>query len=296
MPTVAKYSDSMPTYTVDQSIEDIILAEDRRGIARLRAYLPDDFCVQAAKYILEQSGDVLIATGFYTLSAGKSETDGPPGAIAIGNALQSLGRRVAYISDHHTTSLLRDLVGDNVEVIDFPICNAATSQQASENILSQQKPGLIISIERCGRNIDGIYRNMWDDDITAHTARLDYMFESSVPSVGIGDGGNEIGMGNLAKVIPGLELLSGKPAVTTVNHKVIASVSNWGGYGLVAALSQLTGRNLMPTPEAEARLIHRMVELGAVDGVSGKNKACVDGFTLEENTEVLRRLNERLIA
>jgi hypothetical protein len=34
------------------------------------------------------------------------------------------------------------------------------------------------------------------------TARLDYLFDSGTPSVGIGDGGNEIGMGNLAEIIP----------------------------------------------------------------------------------------------
>ncbi len=49
-----------------------------------------------------------------------------------------------------------------------------------------------------------------------NTARLDYLFEHGIPSVGIGDGGNEIGMGNLAEVIPGVDRL------------VLASVSNWG--------------------------------------------------------------------
>ena len=43
---------------------------------------------------------------------------------------------------------------------------------------------------------------------------------------------------------------------------------------------------------AGVRLIHRMVELGAVDGFSGENKNYVDGFTLEENGAELRRLRE----
>ena len=271
------------------SIEDIILANDQRGVSELRPHLPADFCGQAAQHILDHPGDVLIVTGFYILSAGKSETDGPPGAIAIGSALQALGRRVSYVSDSHTTPLLRDWLGDEAEVVDFPIWDVKTSQQAAADILSELKSSLVISIERCGRSKDDIYRNMRAADITAYTARLDYLFETGIPSVGIGDGGNEIGMGNLAQVIPSVDKLPDQPAVTRVDRLVIASVSNWGGYGLVAALSRLVGRNLLPRVEEDARLIRRMVKLGAVDGFSGENKNYVDGFTLEENGEVLRR-------
>jgi hypothetical protein len=113
--------------------------------------------------------------------------------------------------------------------------------------------------------------------------------------VGIGDGGNEIGMGNLAEVIPTVERLPRNPAVTQVDRLVIASVSNWGGYGLVAALSRIAGRNLLPTVEQETRLIHRLVDLGAVDGTTGERKYYVDGFTTQQNGELLSRLH-RLLA
>ena len=275
---------------MDQTIEEIILADDQRGVSELRLHLPPDFCSQAAHYILDHPGDVLIATGFYILSAGKPETDGPPGAIAIGNALQALGRRVSYVSDIHATPLLRDWLGDEAEVVDFPICDVMSSQRAANDVLSRLRPGLLITIERCGRCQDDIYRNMRSADITPYTARLDYLFQAGIPSVGIGDGGNEIGMGNLAEIIPNVDRLPNDPAVTKVDRLVIASVSNWGGYGLVAALSQLVGRNLLPSVEEDSRMIRRMVELGAVDGFSGDNKNYVDGFTLEENASVLRRL------
>ncbi len=74
-----------------ESIEDIILDHDKRGVAALRPYLPVDFCTRAAEYVLENSGHVVITTGFYILMSGSAETDGPPGALAIGNALQTLG-------------------------------------------------------------------------------------------------------------------------------------------------------------------------------------------------------------
>lgn len=280
---------------MSESIEDIILNHDQRGVSALRPHLPADFCSQAAQFIVDHSGDVLIATGFYILSAGKPETDGPPGAIAIGNALQTLGRKVSYVSDIHTTPLLRDWQGNKAEVIDFPIADVETSRVKAKEILEQLQPGLLISIERCGRTSRDTYLNMRSVDITQHTARLDYFFESGIPSVGIGDGGNEIGMGNLAEIIPGLDKLPHNPAVTRVDKLVIASVSNWGGYGLVAALSRLVGRNLLPSIEEDQRLIQRMVVTGAVDGFSGENKYYVDNFTLEENAALLERLHDIVI-
>ena len=273
-----------------RSIEDTILENDMRGVSELRSHLPPDFCTQAAQYILDNLGDVVIVTGFYILSAGQHETDGPPGAIAIGNALAALGRTVTYVSDLHTTPMLRDWLGEGVRVVDFPIGDIDSSREAAAEILSQLKPGLLISIERCGRTKDEKYLNMRAADITRYTARLDYLFERGIPSVGIGDGGNEIGMGNLAEVIPGVDRLPDDPAIAKVDRLVLASVSNWGGYGLVAALSQLVGRDLLPTTDEDERLIRRMVDAGAVDGTSGENKYYVDNFTLEQNAGVLRRL------
>ena len=86
--------------------EDIVLRGDRSGIAELRGSVPDDFCTQAAQFVLDHPGKVLIATGFYILSAGAPETDGPPGAIVLGQAIESLGSHVAYVTDAHTAPIM----------------------------------------------------------------------------------------------------------------------------------------------------------------------------------------------
>ena len=273
-----------------ETIEDIILDHDARGMLSLRPHLPSDYCSQAARYVMDHPGDVIIVTGFYILMAGRPETDGPPGAIAIGKALQALGRRVTYVSDQYTTPVLQAWA-DDADIIDFPIADIPESKQQAASILDRVRPSLLISIERCGRNKDDAYLNMRSRDISPQTARLDYLFDSTVPSVGIGDGGNEIGMGNLVDVIPSVESLPDLPAVVTVDRLVIASVSNWGGYGLVAALSRLAGKNLLPSVEHETRIIREMVEAGAVDGTTGEAIATVDNFTTEENAAILARLH-----
>lgn len=276
------------------TIEDIILSEDKRGVSELRPFLPADYCDQAARYVLDHPGRVAIITGFYILTAGQHETDGPPGAIAMGNALQELGSQVTYVTDCHTAPMMRKWLEDRAEVVDFPIAAEKESREAASQLLADLRPDLLITIERCGRNANDVYLNMLSRDITEFTARLDYLFEHGVPSVGIGDGGNEIGMGNVAEHIPPVDRLPDEPAISTVDRLVLASVSNWGGYGLVAAISSLVGRNLLPSIEEDARLLAEMVDDGAVDGGSGQNRYYVDNFTLEENAELLGLLHKRV--
>ena len=278
-----------------ETIEDIILDFDKRGMLALRPHLPVDFCEQAAKYVVDHPGHTVIATGFYVLMAGKPETDGPPGAIAIGNALSQLGRRVTYVSDECTAPVLRSWAGD-AEVIEFPVTGVAESKQHAAQLLETLKPDLLISIERCGRNRDDEYLNMRGRSITDNTARLDYLFDGSVPSVGIGDGGNEIGMGNLIDIIPTVDSLPDDPAISEVDRLVIASVSNWGGYGLVAAISRLEGKNLLPSAESEAGMVEAMIDAGAVDGTTGDAVPTVDNFSMEENGALLARLHMAVAA
>jgi hypothetical protein len=71
-------------------------------------------------------------------------------------------------------------------------------------------------------------------------------------------------------------------------------VSNWGGYGLVASLSKLKNQNLLPSVEEEQEILKRTVELGAVDGMSGKNELTVDLFTMEENSQTIVELQTYL--
>ena len=283
------------------TIEDII-NHNRRGINALRPHLPDDFCAQAARYLLEHPGPVIIATGFYIIMSDAPETDGPPGAFAIGNAIRELGYPVAYAADDPVAGMMANWLsqqGDPSLVIDFPITgDAAKNYQAARNAVAEHEPSLVISIERCAPDAHGTYRNMRGIDISDKTARIDRLFELGIPSIGIGDGGNEIGMGNLLEVVESADLLPDYPAITTCNHLIASSTSNWGGYGLVAALSVEVGHNLLPDVESDAACIRYLVDAGAVTGVTGAHDYLVDEFTLEENAAVLQELhdfvNERL--
>lgn len=276
------------------TIEDIILQKDQRGVSALKSLLPSDYCTQAAQYLLDHPGTTVITTGFYILYGDAVETDGPPGALAIGNALKQLGRRVVYVTDTYCKPVMESLVGPETQVVDFPITGSSESETYADNLLKQLDPALLISIERCSPSRDGIYRNMKSVDVSEYTAKIDVLFRLHDHSIGIGDGGNEIGMGLLENEIPTFPKLPKNPAATPCKHLVITSVSNWGGWGLVAALSRLTGKNLLPSVEEEAEWVRKCVAMGVVDGFTGEAKEYVDGFPLKEYGQPLVQLHQLL--
>ena len=276
------------------NIDDIVLDRDRRGVSALRPHLSNSFTLDAARLVLDNPGTAIVVTGFYILDAKAAETDGPPGAVVIGNALHDLGYNVVHVTDRYAASLMSATGGDHARVIEFPIVDDDTSREFATGLLKEVEPSVIISIERCGLTSEGLYRNMRGRDLTAYNARIDHIFTDAHATVGIGDGGNEIGMGNLADQIPKIDTLVELPCVTRTTELVIASVSNWGGYGLVAALSQLCGRDLLPSIEEERRLMTQTVDLGAVDGMSAVQEYKVDGFTFNENSETVQALHDYL--
>ena len=277
------------------TIEDIILQDDMRAVSGLRPYLSADFVTESAELLLERKGTVMITTGFYILSAKSAETDGPPGAVALATALREIGSEPVFVTDEYSSKVLAAL-STGIEVVEFPITNHFQSAEFANNLLKEYAPSALVSIERAGLAKDGTYRNMRNVDISEWTARIDHLFDQHPYSIGIGDGGNEIGMGNLFKVIPDVKGLHENPSVTTTTCLVIASCSNWGGFGVIAAMSRRTGRNLLPSPEEVERMVEQCIKAGAVDGFSGDSKAWVDGKSPEEDGVCLRNLHEVLKA
>ena len=209
-------------------IEDIILVKDTRTVSNLRSYLSPTFVRDAAQFILDRPGPVMIASGFYIIHGGNVETDGPPGAIAIGRALQALGRPVYYVTDSYGAFCFRSEEERGARVVEFPIVSDEESRAEALRLLDEIQPSVLIAIERAGVTTGGTYRNSAGGDMTAYTARLDHLFINHPATIGIGDGGNEIGMGVLYEAILRVPTLAPLPTVTPVTHLIVASVSQLG--------------------------------------------------------------------
>src|SRR5207249_10677171 len=85
----------------------------------------------------------------------------------------------------------------------------------------------------------------------------------------VGDGGNEVGMGNVRPRLAREGALMARIAsAVRVKYLVVAGVSNWGAYGIVAALSWLSGQMLLHGAAEERRLVEACVEAGAGEGIT----------------------------
>ena len=127
------------------------------------------------------------------------------------------------------------------------------------------------------------------EDITEFTAKFDLFFEECrCPSIAFGDGGNEIGMGNVLNALDDFDII---PSVTTCDELVIASVSNWGVYGVMAALSDLLNRDLFELIDPEPTANYLMAN-GCLDGVTKRRENSEDGFPIEISRSIIRQLRD----
>lgn len=266
------------------SIEEIILLHSQRGMDILNKHMKQDFCKSVAEkiYALERK-NILLTTGFYV--AGYAETDGPPGTLYLAKALKKLGFSPVIITDSFCKGFFND---ETIPVI------YVEKGFDCESVLDEYSPAALISIERCGENINGDYANMRGVSIAEHTADIDKLFDlalkKGIYTVGVGDGGNEIGMGNLKDIIS--DELSLVPCKTEVSDLVIATISNWGAYGIAACLSVLEKKNLFASYNEIYSYIEYIVGKGSVDGVKKEHIPTVDGYDKAVEMEIVDKIND----
>jgi D-glutamate cyclase len=302
---------------------DHLLALDpgRRGIA---AFFEVGGARRAAEALF-RSRRVLITTGFI-VEPKIPETDGPPGAAVLGRALRTLGAEVSYVTDADTIPVVAAALRALGEP---PAVHAyGDGPRAAAELLERARPTHVVAIERPARSRSGDYLNMRGQSVAEWNRPIDELFVfgsdgvmsrskrgwpgldrrgsvrrpatsvrrpvSSVRrpvTIGVGDGGNEVGMGNVrARLARQGALMARIAATVTVDHLVVAGVSNWGAYGIVAHLGHLAGQALLHTPAQERELVAACVEAGAHDGVTRRREPTVDALPLDVHASVVALL------
>ena len=296
----------------------------KRGIDALyapaRARSAEPLCAAAARHLMNlATGDrVVLVTGSLTrpwVSPTIGETDGPVGVAAlaralsygfnaipiivtdesllepVGATLKAAGQAVVSMEQAERATANRRFCSVAV-VRGYPIDDAAARDQA-KSMMTELKPRVVISVERAGMTPRGTYHNMLGQDYSEGRARIDYLVEESsrqrVPTVGIGDGGNEIGMGAVAdavhRYVPHGEILCARVPTDVL---LPCGVSNWGCYAIQAALALLTKRpELLHTATMERRLIEAAANAGLVDGNTGKCEATVDAMSSDVHASIV---------
>jgi hypothetical protein len=298
----------LPSPSFDAVDHLLALDPGRRGIA---AFFQAGAARRAAT-ALARSRRVVITTGFI-VEPKMAETDGPPGAAVLGRALRRLGADVSYVTDAETipvmAAALRAL-GEPPGVHAY-----GDGPRAADDVLARARPTHLVAIERPARSRSGDYLNMRGHSVAEWNRPIDELFVAvgsgdatsrskrgwpargrrvsggRPVTVGVGDGGNEIGMGNVrGRLVRQGALMARIAATVTVDHLVVAGVSNWGAYGIAANLGQLAGEPLLHTPAQERELIAACVEAGASDGVTRRREPTVDALPLDVHASIVALL------
>ena len=237
-----------------------------------------------------------VVSGFYVPAAGAPETDGPGGAAILARAFQREGRVCEIWTDVRCIEVL-------AECAKAAGCAENTARIAPAS-LKERAPDGIIFVERLGRAADGRYYNFKKQDISEWTAPLDALADEAaglgIHTIGIGDGGNEAGMGNfyaeLCALLPGYAACL---SVVRAEFALTADVSNWGAYALAEALSFVWGVRRGIEPGEETKMLEAAARAGAADGISGRCETSVDGFcaaALEQKIAELDALSKKYAA
>lgn len=257
----------------------------------VRGELPLSY--QIGRALLDRPGARIgFVTGVYLppyFPAG--EIDGPIGGLVFARVLGQLGYPVLLLMEQQVIEATRPL---------GPVAGATAVQFHDGNRLGPRdiarlvdELDVVIASERLGSNAKGVRHTIngtradlpspypWPDELVRAMNRAGKL------TIGIGDGGNEIGFGKIyefaRQVVPNGQrcrcpCMDGIVTATATGLLFPVNVSNFGVYGLIAALGLATRRpELLHDAATERALLAAAIRSGFVDGGTGLPEEAEDG-------------------
>jgi hypothetical protein len=251
---------------------------------------------------------VLFLTGAgYLPQMPRGEDDGPPGVVSLAYAMfKGLGAVPVFVCEEcHAEPILASAAASGLLVVPFEdardrhlgaaLETAPTSQEEIgrwvDNVFKEMKPKAVISAERLGPAKSGYLHNLTAQvnsgpdslvtykvvDISEIVTRAE---KEGALSIGIGDHGNEIGFGRIQETVADV-MPKGDVLCTVVGTDILLPVmmSNWGCYGIEAALAYLLKRpELMHSGKQEEIILRACLMAGGIDAVKVSSEFSVDGL------------------
>jgi hypothetical protein len=274
------------------------------------AIVAEPMPLAAARRLLEvvrKDSRVFLVSGVYDpIQLPFGETDGPPGVASLARALDiGVGAKPVVLCEEQVLEGFEracqaaglmavrdpDLAGrktHTVLMVPFPILPLEASRKEAERLLDQHQPVAVASIERIAGNAKGRHHYAVGTPILTE-ANLETVAQAAIDrglaTVAVGDGGNEIGMGNILaqvrEIVPygavcQCDCGDGIACVTKSDVLVVANTSNLGAYGIVAGMAIILGRpELMHDAIMETRMLDAIAAAKCTDG--GFISPSVDG-------------------
>ena len=287
-------------------------------------------CMQAAERLaqaMKPGGTVVLVTGLILPGHHPyGETDGPLGTAVLARTIAMAWKvRVLVVVEAELSGLMAMLL----RVAEMQVISPEALRQEdgvhrpvaavvglsrdrekasadAEGWLADFNVSAVVATEKAGANAQGVYHMVGGADISIESGKGEALFEAAARRgllrIGIGDRGNELGMGPVAAVtralLPfgmdcGCPCHGGVADQTDADLAVPAVVSNWGAYGIATCIAAIEERpELLHTADRERRLLETAVQHGGVDGMSGRALLAVDGIGLASGIAFVEMLTE----
>ncbi len=297
------------------------------GVCRIlyqgsRAYTGEPLTTHSARMLTQNirpKDIVFIITGFILLPHKVPEMDGMVSSLLLARSLvQAFDAKPVIICPEDCLEAIKKCAGSvglhcyedlkqvealplSVGVIAFTKDKTEAAEQA-ERIMEQVLPKAVIAVEAPGANENGEYHNAVGVNVTALEAKTDILFmklkNRGILNIAIGDLGNEIGMGTIGdhirKYIPytsqeqcKCDCEGGTLSEAKADHIITATVSDWGCYGLMAALAYLKKDITIFHDSGLQREVMRAVSGCGIVDMTGSLLPGIDGFSMSMNITIV---------
>ncbi|MBN8943013.1 MAG: DUF4392 domain-containing protein [Rhizobiales bacterium] len=299
-------------------IEAVVGQHVRRDISRLVDFAKGNLGRAARSIATTPAPHVGIVVGFFIRHANppSPETDGLNGMAHLAAGFAAAGFRVTVITDAPCAKAVWavvDALPVKVELEIVDVTEAAVRRLRRRLETDEAPLTHLIAIERVAPGSDGKPHREHGWDMSRETAPLHLLFheagwERPWTTIGIGDGGNEIGMGSLPAEIVEDDIPNGPliAAQTPSDHLIVAGVSNWGAYGLLGAVACLRP-DLTATllghfdRHSEREFLAAAVDIGqAIDDSRidrpGSLQMSVDRIPVEQHGDLVERIRALVLS
>lgn len=249
----------------------------------------------------------IITTGFPIMKTLSAETDGPLGSLILAMILNKIGYKIIFVSGEITLPLVKEL-SEIIPLRDIRFYKCTSSDVAcitlGEEITKKFSPQIAIAVESPAPNEKNVYHNMYGQDISTICGHFGALFKTfnsyDIFQVGIGDGGNEIGMGLLKDELKSIikygdvcqcPCKGGIISNVATDHLIPAQTSNIGAYILAASLIIFFNLDIVLDISLIEQMLEKAMDLNAIDGILMKVSKSVDGIPFDRIKKVLLEIN-----
>ena len=271
----------------------------------------------------EKSGSsVIITTGFVVPPWIEAETDGPVGAATLARSLNlawdlipivvtepscvpKMQRLIEFAGLRIVGEYSKAAGAPRRAVVEGFTLDTARARSEARKLISKTSPCAVIAIEKASPNSKGVFHSGVGVDVSPLSAKVDALIEAArevgIPTIGIGDAGNEIGMGcieeSVRELLPtgrecGCPCHGGVASSVSTDSLIVTGTSNWGASALEALVSfDLRAPELLHDGAMEEYLIAKSAELGFINPASGLAESGVDAIPAEIHGALINILN-----